>query len=49
MELEVEGGVVSYHQSISGLGEDVLLPGLQFRPDVTVLLGDQLPFVVEKL
>ena len=39
MELEVEGGVVSHHQSVPGLGENVLLPGLQFRPDVMVLLG----------
>ena len=49
MELEIEGGVVSHHQSVSGLGEDVLLPGLQFRPDVMVLLGNEVPFIVGEL
>ena len=49
MELKIEGSVMRHHQSIPGLGEDVFLPGLQFRPDVMILLGDEVPFVVGEL
>ena len=49
MELKIEGSVMRHHQSIPGLGEDVFLPGLQFRPDVMILLGDEVPFIVGEL
>ena len=49
MELKIEGSVMRHHQFIPGLREDVFLPGLQFRPDVMILLGDEVPFVVGEL
>ena len=49
MELKIEGSVMRHHQPIPGLREDVFLPGLQFRPDVMILLGDEVPFIVGEL